>query len=150
MRYYFAILFAALVLRACGTAPVTSNKPSPAATNASEPQKTSIGPIAEFLLTSAAADFHDHRPPDPARFRNVRIGHVAGTDGKDQYRMCGEFLPKDKEGTDEWVSFATIKTSGYEQYLGGGGLSYCQSPPVIWDNVGDMSSALQSKLDALR
>ena len=149
MRYYFAILFAALVLLACGTAPVTGNKPSPAATNASEPQKTSIGPIAEFLLTSAAADFHDHRPPDPARFRNVRIGHVAGTDGKDQYRMCGEFLPKDKEGTDEWVSFATIKTSGYEQYIGDGPLSYCSDKKMVWDTKADLSSTLKTRLDAI-
>ena len=46
---------------------------------------------------------------------------------------------------------ATIKTSGYEQWIGVQAGGYCQSPPVVWDeNVGDLSSSLASRLASLR
>ena len=49
--------------------------------------------VVEFLLTSAATDFHTQRPAGPVRFREVRVGHVMTPSGEDQYRLCGEFLP---------------------------------------------------------
>ena len=150
MRYFFAILLSTILLAACNTAPAKQNNAATAPSNQANTatnQQTSLDPtVVEFLLTSAAKDFHDHKPPEPAQFRNVRIGHSATSDGKVQYTMCGEFLPK--SGNGEWLSFATIKTSGYEQYIGKGALAYCQN--LTWDNVGDQSAALQSKLDAPR
>ena len=152
MRYFFAILLSTILFAACGTAPATNTKPtaaSPTQPPMVEPQKASIDPtIVDFLLTSAAKDFHDHSKPGPARFRNVQIGHAAGSDGKPQYTMCGEFLPKGQEDTGEWLAFTTIKTSGYEQYVGKMASSHCQE--LTWDSVGDQSAALQGKLDALR
>src|SRR2546427_854316 len=105
MRYP-AALFATLVFAACSTTP------------APRTQAAAIDPPVQFLLGAAAADFHAHRSPYPARFRDVRIGHVMTPDGAKQYMLCGEFLPVQEDGTAEWMPFATIKTSGYEQWLG--------------------------------
>jgi len=138
MRYR-AVLFAALVLTACSTSPATHRDPQV------------VDPtVVEFLLTSAATDFHTHRPPDPVRFRDVRIGHGMTSAGEKRYMLCGQFLPSQAGGAAEWTPFATIKTSGYEQWLGAQAASYCQNPSAIWDKEGDLSTSLQSRLDALR
>lgn len=135
-----AVLLATLALAACGTAPVT-RRDSQAASPA----------VVQFLLTSAATDFHTHRPPDPVRFRDVRIGHVKTSSGETQYMLCGQFLPAQEAGNDEWTPFVTIKTSGYEQYIGAQAeASYCQRPSVVWDMEGDLATLLQSRLDSLR
>ena len=150
---YLAVLSATLVLAACSTAPVTrSGSPaaSPAQVLTPELQKASIDPVVQFLLTAAATDFHTHRPPDPVRFRDVRIGHVTTQSGEKRYMLCGQFLPAQGGGNAQWTPFATIKTSGYEQWVGASAAGFCQGSSVIWDNVGDLSSSLQSRLDALR
>ena len=136
MRYP-AALVATLVLAACGSAPVT-RADAPAASPA----------VVQFLLTSAAKDFHVHRPPGPLRFRDVRIGHVKISSGEEQYMMCGEFLPTQEAGQAEWTPFVTIKMSDYEQYIGE--TTYCQRPGTVWDAAGDLATALQSRLDSLR
>jgi hypothetical protein len=117
---------------------------------APEPQKTSIDSVAQFLLTAAATDFHTHGPPDPVRFRNVRLGHEIAPSGLKQYMLCSQFLPAQEEGKAEWTPFATIKTSGYEQWLGAQAVRFCQDASVIWDTVNDLSSSLQGCLDSLR
>jgi hypothetical protein len=106
--------------------------------------------VVQFLLTAAATDFHTHRPPDPVRFREVRIGHVMTPSGEEQYMLCGQFLPAQEGGNAEWTPFATIKTSGYEQWNGAQAAAFCQRSSVIWDKEGDLSSSLQSRLDSLR
>jgi hypothetical protein len=138
MRYQ-AILFATLVLAGCSKAPVTRG------------ESQAVSPtIVQDLLTAAATDFHAHRPPDPTRFRDVRIGHVMTASGEAQYRLCGQFLPAHQAGKAEWTPFATIKTSGYEQWIGAQATGFCQDSSVIWDNADDLSSSLQSRLDSLR
>ena len=67
-----------------------------------------------------------------------------------QYMLCGEFLLAREEGTEEWTPFATIKTSDYEQWLGGQALAFCQGQSVTWHEVGDLSSSLSSRLESLR
>lgn len=62
--------------------------------------------------------------------------------------LCGQFLQTKKGDNSEWTTFTTIKTSGYEQYIGDGG--YCQRPSVVWDSVGDLSPSLQRQLDSLQ
>jgi len=141
---YLAIVIITLGLTACSTPPVSRDESQAARS------KASTGSVVEFLLTSAATDFHNHRPPDPVRFRDVRIGHVVSSSGKEQYRMCGQFLPAAEGGKAEWTSFATIKTSGYEQWLGASAADYCKGSSFVWDTEGDLSSALQSRLDSLR
>ena len=147
MRHFLTLFFAILVFAACSKAPATVTKsaaPSPAQTPAAEGQKSSIESVQQFLLASAASDFNDHGPKGPLHFRNVRVGHLT-SDGKESYRMCGEFL-RDADKA-EWTPFATIKTSGYEQYVGP--TTYCPDS-LTWDTQGDLSASLQSQLDSLR
>lgn len=70
--------------------------------------------------------------------------------GKEHYALCGQFLPAQEGSKADWTPFATIKTSGYEQWIGAQAVGFCQGPEVIWDKEGDLSSALQSRLDSLR
>src|SRR5437867_8649912 len=150
---YFAILFTTLGLAACSTAPVTrreSQAVSPTQVLTPGLQKPSIDSVVQFLLTASPTDFRTHRPPDPVRFRSVRIGHVVTSSGKEQYMLCGQFLPAQEGGKAEWTPFATIKTSGYEQWIGAQAAGSCHGASVIWDRVGDLSSLLQSRLASLR
>jgi hypothetical protein len=137
----FTLLLSTFALVACSTTPVNRGL--------SESQNASADPAIEFLLTSAATDFHTHRPPYPTRFRDVRSGYAVTTAGTRQYRLCGEFLAAQEGGKAEWAPFATIKTSGYEQLLGAQALSFCKGPSITW-NKEDLSSSLKSRLDALR
>ena len=136
---YLAALLSTLVLVACSTAPAPRAQ--------SQPQKTSMEPPEEFLLTSAATDFHTHRPPYPVRFRDVRIGYEMTPDGTRQYMLCGAFLAEGSK--PEWTPFVTIKTSGYEQWLGAHAVGFCERSSIVWIE-GDLSPSLQSRLDSLR
>ncbi len=147
------VLFATLVLAACSTAPVRrgeSQAMSPTQVPAPEGQTASIDSVVQFLLAAAATDFHTHRPPDPVRFRDVRIGHLMTPSGEKRYMLCGQFLVAEEGGKAAWTPFATIKTSGYEQWIGAQAAGFCQGSSVIWDKVGDLSSLLRSRLDSLQ
>ena len=146
---YLVVLFTILVFTACGAAPAT-NTTSPVQTHAPERQKALIEPAVQFLLTSAAADFHKFGPSGPLQFRNASVGHLMTTDGKEQYILCGQFLRTQEGDKSEWTNFATIKTSDYEQYIGGGSDFYCKRSSFVLDTNVDLSSALQTKLDSLR
>lgn len=148
-----AALFVALVLVACEKPPADrsrSEATTSARTPAAEARDSSTGPLVEFLLRSAASDFRAHRPPYPARVRDVRVGHVLNPQGARQYVLCGELLSaKDSTGAG-WTPFATIRTSGYEQYLGAQAESFCRGPSFTRDAEGDLTASLQSRLDSLR
>jgi hypothetical protein len=116
----------------------------------SELRKAPPDSVMQFLLASAASDFHSHGPPNPVRFRDVRLGHMKNPNGEVQYFLCGEFLPAPKESTGEWRPFATIQTSGYEQWIGAQAAGFCNGKSVILDDVSNLSAALQSRLDSLR
>ena len=133
-----AALISITLLAAC------NGTPAPAHVPAQPHQAAADGPV-EFLLTSSASDFQAHRPPFPRRFRNVRIGYVPAPDGSKQYMLCGSFLPS-ADGRDvPWLSFVTIKTSGYEQYIGAQAEDFCRRASVVWLD-GDFSSSLQNRL----
>lgn len=151
MRFVVAF-FATFVFVACSTAQVNrsqSQAASPGQVLPSEGQKASLDPPVQLLLEAAVTDFHAH-PPYPTRFRHVHIGHVMTPDGAKQYMLCGEFLPAKEGGKAEWTPFATVKTSGYEQWLGAQAASFCQRSTIIWDKEGDLSSSLQSRFDSVR
>jgi hypothetical protein len=151
MRLFIALL--TLVFAACSTAPVPksqSQAASPSQAPAAAESKSSTDSPMEFLLKSAATDFHAHRPPVVEHFRDVRFGHVTTPAGARQYQLCGEFLPQQREGKVEWTPFATIRTSGFEQYLGVQAASWCQRSRFVQDRDEDLSSALQNQLDSMR
>ena len=150
---YLAALFAAFVVAACSTVPVErseSQAVSPSQVPVPELQTAQMDSVTQFLLTAAATDFHAHGPSYPIRVRGVRIGHTMTPSGEEQYMLCGQFQSAQEGGKAEWTPFATIKTSGYEQWIGGLATGFCQGSSVIWDKVGDFSSSLQNRLDSLR
>jgi hypothetical protein len=149
---YLTVLFASLVLASCSAGPVSRSESHPASpTKAPDPeqQKVSIDSVVQFLLESAATDFRAHGP-SPAGFRDVHIGHDMNTNGESQYILCGQFLRSQDGRKDEWMPFATIKTSGYEQYVGTRAVMFCQGASFLWDTEVDFSSTLQTRFDSLR
>lgn len=113
---YLVIFFGLLFLAACINAPIKSDTSQPKYPP-SELNDKSLDSIRQFLLVSAATDFCNHRPPDPIRFRDVRLGHLTRSDGERRYILCGQFLPAVEIGKYEWISFVTIKTDPYEQKI---------------------------------
>jgi len=151
MRYWVTS-FATLMFVACSMTVASHGQTQasgPGRALVSEGQKVATEAPVQFLIDSAASDFHEHGP-HPARFRHVRIGHVVSPDAANRYMLCGEFLPLREKGKAEWTPFVTIKTSGYEQYLGAQGASFCQSPKMVWEKGRDLSSELQSRFDSLQ
>jgi hypothetical protein len=148
LRYLVASLVA-LLFAACNTTPAPRGQLEPSSSGQVSASDGQLDSLIQLLLAQAASDFHSHRASAVAHVRNVRIGHVTTADGAKQYMLCGEFLPEQREGKVEWTPFATIKTSGYEQWLGVQAANLCQRSTVIWDNEGDLSSSLQTRLDSM-
>lgn len=145
---HLAVMLTTFALAACNTAPGSGGESR--AVSSTQVPAPEVQKVVEFLLTAAATDFQTHRPPDPARFRDVRVGHVVTPGGEEQYRLCGQFLPAQEGGMAEWTPFATIKTSGYEQWVGANAAGFCQDSSMIWDKVGDLSSSLQTRFASLQ
>jgi len=147
----FVIALLTLAFAAFSTTPVSQNQsqaPSPGRLASVEPKPSTDSPM-EFLLRSAATDFHAHRSPAVQRFRDVRFGHVLTPAGAKQCQLCGEFLPQQRGGKAQWTPFVTIKTSGYEQYLGFQAASWCHGSQFVQDRDEDLSSTLQNRLDSI-
>ena len=102
-----------------------------------------------ILLDASAKDFHDHQPPVPVDFRNVQVRNLPGINMENHYMLCGQFLAQNKQSKNDWTSFATIKTSGYEQWIGNQSLSYCQDSKAISYKIHDLSSTLKVRFDSL-
>ncbi|RFS17051.1 hypothetical protein [Emticicia sp. C21] len=102
----------------------------------------------QFLITSAAGDFKNFKQVTPVDFRKVKVGYVELTPGVNSFVLCGEFASKEKK--DEWLPFATLKTSGYEQYMGNQALSFCEKATMVLTDETQLSADLKNKLEALR
>lgn len=101
--------------------------------------------LALLLFAACATPALDRGQLQPAG-QDAALEYLLAADGGKQYMLCGCFLP---EGEADWVPFATIKTSDYEQWIGGQAAPFCAQAAAVWIE-GDLSSALQSRLDALR
>ncbi len=146
-----AMLLAALILAGCAGGPTERDGLSPANHDTTESATRDAPPdsLAQFLLGAAAADFHEHRPPDPARFRSVRVGYVPTPEGDPRYFMCGQFTTEAQGDAAQWTAFVTIKTTPYEHWIGAFATEFVRNPAIVWYEAGDLSSALAQKLDAL-
>lgn len=56
----------------------------------------------------------------------MKIGYIKSPDNEKTFILCGEFLAREN---NEWSAFTTIKTSGYEQYLGK--TPYCEDATMV-------------------
>jgi len=96
----FVISLVTLAFAVCSTIPVSKGQsqaasPSPGPASA-EPKPSTDSPM-EFLLRSAATDFHVHRPPDVERFRHVRFGHVMTPAEQSSTRYAVNSCPSDEK-----------------------------------------------------
>jgi hypothetical protein len=82
--------------------------------------------VVQFLITSVSKDFRNHRQQMPIDFRNIKIGYLKSPDSEKMFILCGEFLSQENK---EWIEFTTIKTMGYEQYIGK--TQYCQDATMV-------------------
>lgn len=138
----FSVVLAALTLAGCGsTAGTRTDVKAVKSTHSlgATPQRTSVATALEFLLTSAAADFHAHPPAEAVRFHHVHIGHEMTSGGDEQCMLCGEFSSAKSTGNSERTPFATIKTSGYAQWIGSQATGLCQRNSLVWDSNKDLS-----------
>jgi hypothetical protein len=136
----FAFIFFMSAIINCNNNNKTETKDSSTATSEKE---VITETVVQFLITSASNDFRSHQPPTPIDFRNVKIGYLTSPNDEKIFILCGEFLSQDDK---EWVEFATIKTSGYEQYLGK--TQYCQDATMVLTDE-NLSVELKNKLAEL-
>lgn len=107
------------------------------ASNTKQPTKE----VVDFLLNTASSEFNSPQSSRAYGFRKVRIGYY--TDGSSgRFVLCGSVQLKN-ESTTEWVQFATVQTSPYEQWLGGVAESICQSKKMTWHLVDQTSELLR-------
>jgi len=100
----------------------------------------------QFLVAAAAADFHQQNAKAPIRFRNTYVGQSVNTDGEKLFLLCGAF---EQAAQNDWVPFVTIRTSGYEQWIGGQAVAFCSDTTIAWNKAQDLSAVLQAEYDAL-
>lgn len=93
----------------------------------------------EFLLAAAAEDFRTSGDARPVAIRKARVGYFPEA-GTGRYVLCGRFRPA--AGT-EWVQFATIKTSPYEQWIGGMAEAQCANKRIRWYEVDHANDLLR-------
>lgn len=142
------ILIFAISLTSCNSKTESKNHSSKSTSDSvslAEKPNTSLDSIVLFLLEVSAKDFHDHQPPGLIKFRNVQVRNLINPNAENLYMICGQFLAK-----DEWISFATIKTFGYEQWIGNQSLGFCQDSKPISYKTNDLSLALKSRVDSLQ
>lgn len=148
---HLARLISMFLLIACNTNAIPSNQSNEMRSlqgPAHEQPKASKDTPLEFLLTAAAADFHAQHPSHTINFRKVHIGHVMTPGGEKQYMLCGQFLTARAEDKGGCAPFVTIKTSGYEQWLGDQAATFCKRPSILREK-GDLSPLLQTRFDSL-
>jgi hypothetical protein len=153
MMRYLLILTTTLAIMACSPAAVRNDKSATMQLTALTQNEASEAGTMEFLVRSAAADFHAHTPTRNLYFQNVRLGYLASSKGQIKYMLCGEFLKNLDIQHSERGFFMTIDSpggpNGYNQLLSGEVISTCHNPSVTWSGVGDLSSSLQSRFDSL-
>lgn len=150
---HLILLVVALTMVACRNTPPVPDDVAETSRDAianSAARDASRDSAVQFLLAASATDFHTHRPPDPAQFRDVRAGYVETESGERQYVLCGQFLPAAEGSSADWTGFATIMTDPYEQWLGDQATAFCQNPAIVWDDRGDLSAELWSRFSSLR
>lgn len=151
---HLVVFIAALITIGCSAAGVRGDggammqSEESAGVNAHEASATAT---VEFLLASAAADFHAHPPAEALRFHDVRIGYLMNPEGSRRYMLCGEFASGQGSGHEDRTSFATIESpggpNGYQQLLGGNNV--CDDPSASFGSAGDLSASLQDRFDSL-
>jgi hypothetical protein len=102
--------------------------------------------VREFLLSTAATEFAINGPA-AEEVRDVRLRYLEKDDGARVYLLCGEFLPMPGSVKPVWTGFATLKTGGHEQWIGGQAAALCMQSLPLSSSPEDLSSELRGRLD---
>lgn len=138
------IILMMYTMTSCNTAKKDADNHSAEAVHKASPQVQIPDSVIQFLITSAANDFNEHRPPTVIDIRNVKVGYLLLDDQSGYlYLICGEYLSLEK---NEWEPFETIKTSGYEQYLGN---VNCGRATMVLTDEPALTTGLKNKLASL-
>jgi hypothetical protein len=97
----------------------------------------------EFLLASAAKEFNSPYSKRPEAVRKAHIGYLQDPE-KPVYLLCGDFRPAG-EDQGKWIAFATIKTSDYEQWIGGAAEAQCAQKKIRW-YAADLAEVLVQRI----
>jgi len=97
-----------------------------------------------YLTSSAGNDFLANSP-GRIEVRNVRFGLRDTTGGRQSYVLCGDFRRRADGDTAQWVPFATVETSKYEQWLGE--TRFCQTLSGAWNTADSLTTRLQRALE---
>jgi|APEBP8051072433_1049376.scaffolds.fasta_scaffold03945_4 hypothetical protein len=101
----------------------------------------------EFLLASAASDFTVSEGNRRVEVRDVHLRYQEGDDGTMYFMLCGQFQSTGEGRIRGWSDFATIKTEGYEQWLGSQAKSHCLEAKRA-RTTADLSAELNARLPA--
>jgi len=145
MRTLLAIIFCLSV--ACSHQRRDSNVANTDAGNHSVAVETPNDSVTDFLLLSCASDFQKSKPT-PTKFNATYFGYKELPSNKKMFLLRGQFQPAE-ENQRKWIPFVTIKTSGYEQWIGAQSNGFTQDSTTVWDTSRDLSSLLASKVDSL-
>lgn len=113
-------------------------------------QNDTIDAVVTSIIDISAHDFYKNQLPLPTAFRNVQIRYNIKPNKEILYIMCGQFTTQDKQNSDEWTHFTTIKNSDYEQWIGPNGLTYCENSKEIPYSKADLSTELKNKINSLQ
>ena len=102
--------------------------------------------ITDFLISACLSDLKKQSHLSNIQFRDSHIGFKVSETGERHYFLCGQFKAEPEQ---VWIPFATIKTSGYEQWQGVQSSAFCQDSTVIW-STNNLSKSLQKKLVSLK
>lgn len=105
--------------------------------------------VLQFLITSCVSDILHQGRTLPVLFSASYLGYKQLPTGEKQFLLCGKFQSKVQEHKDIWIPFATIQTSGYEQWIGAQAVNICQDSTIVWDRSNDLSLSLQAQFDSL-
>lgn len=109
---------------------------------------TEQGPLTT-LIDASATDFHQNTSKS-IQFRGVRLGYQLTPQAEKQFLICGEFMQFNGGNKGAWSRFSTIKTEGYEQWLGALAAGLCDKASIVWEEQPeDLSDRLQDTFDAL-
>lgn len=119
-------------------------------TNATESNITASEAVSDslktFLVNSTVQDFYKNKKNSIVGFRSVFLKLYEG----ETYLICGEFLTIDNVKAEKWIDFATLKTEGYELWIGGNASAYCNDAKTITTSTEDLATLLNTHLKNLQ
>jgi hypothetical protein len=103
----------------------------------------------QYLVRACAADVRKQYPEKEIEFNTSFSGYKSLPSGEKQDFLCGQFRVQERGQWGEWIPFATIKTSGYEQWQGAQASTFCKDEAIVWNSLDDISSSLQTMLESM-